>query len=270
MIIETLLFAITAGIMPAPSSAGAAAIEPDDDVLSIETSDKKWAKISRILCAVLMMAVISILVSFCSDTVYAGYTAPGIPGSKSYVKKKYKTPVIILVGDSRTMMCTYPHGNLSARRNYCFCWVNGGNVKVIGKKGKLTPYVEKKIKKYKENCIVVFNMGVNGNSDPNTNAKRIIRIYRNWMKQYPKIPFYVVSVNPTLVQSGPYSNKRVIKLNKRLKEEFEPEGIYIDTYSVLMKSKLIKGSAKGMRDSIHYNWNVGRKVLNYIRKTVSG
>lgn len=187
-------------------------------------------RIARLMYMFLGITVCCFLLSFSSTNVYARYTKIGVASSQSYVKKRDKRPVIIFVGDSRAMQCTFPGGNPSSRKNYCFCWVNGGNVNVIGKKGKLTPYVKRMIRRYKQKCVVVLNLGVNGNSNPKHNAKRIIKIYRQWMKQYPKVRFFVVSVNPTILKRGPYSNKKVIALNKRLKKEFDPEGIYIDSY----------------------------------------
>ena len=213
-----------------------------------------------------LLLLFSVFLAFHAPDAYAGFTEIGVPGHKSYVRKKDKRSVIILVGDSRTMMCTYQGRFQSSRSNYCFCWVNGGNISVIGKKGKLTPYVKKKIRRYRKRCIVVLNLGVNGNSDPKKNAKRIIKTYNRWMKLYPDVPFYVVSVNPTMIHGGPYSDKNVVKLNKRLKKEYKPKGIYIDTYSKLKKSSLLKGQMLGMKDEKHYTWRASKLILDYIRK----
>ena len=224
----------------------------------------------RIPCFVLSVILAFMVLAQYPESVYAGFTEIGEPGTKSYVTKKSKLPVILFVGDSRSMMCTYQGGKQPARKNFCFLWVNGGNVTVIkNKKGVLAPYLKKKIKKYRKRCVVVFNLGVNGNSHPKNNAKRIIRIYKWWMKQYPDVRFFGASVNPTIINGGPYSNKNVIKVNKYLKQEFDPEGIYIDTYSYLMKSGLITGNACGMRDNYHYNWSAAEKVLTKVRKSVT-
>ena len=199
----------------------------------------------------------------------AGPTRVGEPASQSFVRSSDHRKVILFVGDSRTMMCTYPGGSPPARSNYCFCWVNGGNINVIGKDGSLTPYVERMIRKYRRRCAVALNLGVNGNSNPKSNARRIIKIYRWWMKRYPDVRFYVVSVNPTILNSGSYSNGNVISVNKVLRKQFEPEGIYIDTYTMLMESGLVTGSAPGMRDNYHYEWSVGKRILKYVRRFVT-
>lgn len=216
--------------------------------------------------SIIFLLLFCSFLTFHSQSAYAGFTKIGVPGYKSYVRKKDKRPVIILVGDSRTMMCTYQGGYQSARSNFCLCWVNGGTISVIGKKGKLTPYVEKKIRRYRKRCIVVLNLGVNGNSHPKKNARRIIKTYNRWMKRYPDVPFYVVSVNPTILNGGPYSEKNVEKVNKYLKKEYQPKGIYIDTWSMLKKSSLFKGKMRGMRDEKHYTWAASKKILKYIRK----
>ena len=216
-----------------------------------------------------IVALFCLLMAGISMSTHAGYTKIRVPASQEYVYSSDKRPIIIFVGDSRTMMCTYPKGKQSARSNYVFCWVNGGNVSVIGNGGSLTSYVERMIRKYRDNCVVALNLGVNGNSNPQGNAGRIIQQYRRWMRKHPDVRFFVVSVNPTRIKTGPFANSKVIALNKRLKSEFEPEGIYIDTYSVLMESGLVTGSEKGMRDLAHYNWSAGKKILMTVRKYVS-
>ena len=116
--------------------------------------------------------------------------------------------------------------------------------------------------------MVVFNMGVNGNSSPKKNAKRIIKIYRRWMKEYPDVPFYVMSVNPTIETSGPYANSKVIKVNRYLKNEYDPKGIYIDCYRYLREKGIINNNGKGMKDKYHYKWSTSRKIMQYVRNTV--
>ena len=209
------------------------------------------------------------LISGFSMTVTAGHTEVGEPAVQTFVRSSDKRPVIIFVGDSRAMMCTYPKGNPGSRSNFCFCWVNGGNDTVIHKSGKLTPHVERMIRQYTGRCVVALNLGVNGNSNPKSNAARIIRIYRRWMKQYPDVKFFVVSINPSLAKTGPYANSKIIALNRLLRSEFEPEGIYIDTYTSLMKSGLVTGKARGMRDQYHYEWSAGKKILMSVRKHVT-
>lgn len=201
-------------------------------------------------------------------TLHAKTTGIGVPAKKSYVKKQYSGRVIVFVGDSRVMMSTSGKGHKKVRDNFYMCWVNGGNVTVLKKNQKLTPYVKKAIDKYREKCVVVFNMGVNGNSSPKKNAKRIIKIYRRWMKEYPDVPFYVMSVNPTIETSGPYANSKVIKVNRYLKNEYDPKGIYIDCYRYLREKGIINNNGKGMKDKYHYKWSTSRKIMQYVRNTV--
>lgn len=216
-----------------------------------------------------MAAAFCFLMCGFSITAYAGYTKVGTAASQDYVYSSDDRPVIIFVGDSRAMMCTYPKGKTASRSNFCFCWVNGGNVSVIRSSGSLTPHVTKMIERYRDRCVVALNLGVNGNSNPKSNANRIIKQYRRWMSLYPDVQFFVVSVNPTRMKNGPYSNNKVIQLNTRLKEEFEPDGLYIDTYTPLMESGLVTGNAKGMRDMYHYKWSASRRILSLVRKAVT-
>lgn len=224
-------------------------------------------RIDKSLRLPLSVAIIFILTLCFQADVHAGYTKVGIAASQSYVNKNDNRPVIIFVGDSRAMMCTYPKNQSGIRSNFCFCWVNGGNVRVL--QNQLKPYVENMIRRYRGRCVVAFNLGVNGNSKPKGNARRMIRIYRQWMKRYQDVKFYVVSVNPTLSKAGPYANSKVIALNRYLKKEFEPEGLYIDTCTPITESGLVTGKAKGMRDDYHYKWSVSRRCLSVVRKFVS-
>ena len=100
------------------------------------------------------------------------------------------------------------------------------------------------------------------------NAKRIIRIYRWWMKQYPDLRFVVESVNPTRLTKGSYSDKKVVKLNKRLRAAFEPEGIWMDNYTVMLNQKIIKKSGYGFKDNYHYKWKTSKKMLRIVRNWV--
>ncbi len=203
----------------------------------------------------------------------AGFTKLYVPGTLSFARKK--GTVIIYVGDSRTMMLTFPGKWGNSRKNFYLCWVNGGNIKTISDKGQLTPYVKKAIKRYRKRCVVVLNMGVNGNSNPQGNARRIVSIYRKWMKRYPDVQFFVESVNPSIATGGPYSNDNIASLNEILKKKF-PD-IYIDTYTYLLKTKTIKPDGTGMKDNkeavdgidkYHYSWSTGKKIVQYTRKFV--
>ncbi len=89
------------------------------------------------------------------------------------------------------------------------------------------------------------------------------------MKLFPDVHFYVVSVNPTAIWSGPYSNDNVKTVNRLLRAEFEPEGIYIDTYTMLIESGLITGTAPGMSDQLHYRSPASRIILKAVRKFVT-
>lgn len=219
-----------------------------------------------------LLAVCALLAAClgCTTQVYAKHTAVGKAASQSYVKTNNKQQVIIYVGDSRVMYCTCGTKKSSTRTNYAFCFVNGGNVTVINRSGgKLTPFVKKYIQKYKKyDPIIVFNFGLNGNGSPGRNAKRIIKTYRSWMKAYPDLRFYVESIGPTILKKGSYSNPKVIRLNNLLKAEYEPKGMWLDTYSYILENGLISAKGKGMRDNYHYKWKTSKKLLVKIRELI--
>jgi len=200
----------------------------------------------------------------------AKHTSVGVAASSTYVKENDSRQVILYVGDSRSMYMTCGgNKNNPKRRNFAFAYVNGGNVTCIDKNGSLTPYVEELIEKYrKRDPVIVFNFGLNGNGKVRKNAKRIIRIYRKWMKDYPDLRFVVESVNPTILSKGSYSDKKVVKLNRLLQKEFEPDGIWMDNYTYIIENRIIRQNGYGMRDNYHYKWKTCKKLLVRIRSWV--
>lgn len=213
---------------------------------------------------ILLMTVCLILVI--SARVYAQYTPVGIPNSVSYVDSSASTPIIIFVGDSRTMQCTFGNNNASVLKNCVFCYVNGGSSSVINyKNGKLSGILKNLLHKYRNHdTIVIFNLGVNGNGNPTKNANRTAKIYNKWIKAYPGIKFYVESVWPTKITSkkNSYRNSNVIKFNKILKAKYANKGLYIDAYNYIKLNDLMDG---GMRDKVHYKWNSTKKILKFTR-----
>ncbi len=207
----------------------------------------------------------------CVNLVYALHPSTGVPASVSYVKKDDPRKIIIYIGDSRVMYCTCgPRAN-DTRTNFVFCFVNGGDVSVIDRAGgSLTSTVIRQIENYRSfKPVVVFNFGLNGNSNPAANASRIIRIYDEWIQAYPDLTFYVESIGPTILTRSSYSNKKVIQLNDLLEEEYEPEDMWLDTYSYIVGKGLIDSSGKGMKNGgYHYAWNTSRKEMKRIRKMI--
>ena len=204
------------------------------------------------------------------NPVYALHPSTGVPASVSYVKNEDPRKIIIYIGDSRVMYCTCGPRVNDVRTNFVFCFVNGGNASAIDRNGgSLTSTVVKQIDQYR--CfkpVVVFNFGLNGNSNPNTNATRIIRIYNEWIRAYPDLTFYVESIGPTILKTGSYSNKRVIQLNDLLEDEYEPRNMWLDTYSYIVGKDLINSSGKGMKNGYHYSWKTSRKEMKRIRKMI--
>lgn len=214
-----------------------------------------------------LVPLLTLIFSFCFVlNAYAVHTSAGVPNTVSYVTSNSTKRIIIMVGDSRTMQCTYGPSESSVRTNYVFCYVNGGNIKVIDyDSGKLAPYLKQCISKYrKKNPVVVFNLGVNGNSYPKTNANRAIKIYNKWMKEYKDIDFYVESIWPSRYKKSSYSNKKIIKFNSILKNKYVGSGKYIPGYEHVKEKKL----TGKMRDKLHYNWTATKSMLKFTRNYI--
>ena len=184
------------------------------------------------------------------------------PGAETYVNPDNPRQIILYIGDSRVMYCTCDERNSDVRENFAFCFVNGGDLRAFWRiGGKLSIPVETYLDMYKDkNPVVVLNFGLNGNRNPEKNAKAIIETYGYWMRDYPNIRFYVEGIGPTKKNSGAYSNSRVNRLNRALKAYYEPRGMWIDTYSSLKRSDL--------RDKYHYKWTTSRKIMTQIRARV--
>ena len=212
---------------------------------------------------VLILTVLMMLLP-ATTTCFATYTKRLVPASKSCVRKTYRGKVVIFAGDSRTMHMADGWIPASVRKNCAFVWMNGGSVNCIRSDKSLAPYLRKMIRKYRDRCIVVFNFGVNGNSNPEKNAKRLIRIYHSWMEEYPDVTFYVESINPTAMAGGSCSNQGVIETNDLLQEEFED--CYIDIYTYLISKKLVDpDTGAGTRDGLHYERAVYQKIIKKVR-----
>ncbi len=219
----------------------------------------------RCKCAgfVLFFALCTMLFSFNS---WAVHTNVGEAASISYVSSSYDGRVVIYAGDSRTMYMTAD--NLKNERTNCaFAWMNGGNGSCVSKTGRVTPLLKKLITQYRDNCVVVFNFGINGNGNASSNAKNLIKYYRWWMDKYPDVQFFVESVNPSGYKSSGYGNPKIDKLNKKLKKEFDDE--YIDVSSYLLKKGIVSKTGKGTRDKLHYKLKTNRAIYKYINKFIT-
>ena len=217
---------------------------------------------------VLLAAVFAVMCIGMSLTAQAAHTPVLKAACETYVTKDPRQ-VIIYVGDSRVMYATCGTKNSDARTNIAFCFVNGGNYSVAADGGRLTPMIDQYIRQYKDrDPIIVFNLGLNGNSNPKKNAKRLIKTYKWWMKKYPDLRFFVEGIGPTIVTEGSYSNANVIKLNELLRKEYQPKGMWIETYDFIEEKNLIDETGKGLRDRYHYKWPTSRKLLKHMRKCV--
>ena len=221
----------------------------------------------RIRIGIILLMVSVFCVCLMPLEAYAVHTAVGVPASRSYVSPGYKDRVIIFAGDSRTMYLTAD--NLKKYRKDCaFVFVNGGGVASIDNDGRLAPYLSRMIERYRSNCVVVMNFGINGNGNAKKNAKRITKVYRRWMKKYPDVQFLVESVNPTGFDSNTgYGKKKILKVNRLLKKEFSD--IYIDANTYLLEKGIVDWTGKGTKDNIHYKQKTNRAIFKFVKKYIS-
>ncbi len=196
----------------------------------------------------------------------AAWTPPGQVSSASYVTGS-SDDVIILAGDSRTMyLSVYVSGVLL--RNFVLCWVNGGSVSIIKKNGSMVSTLESALERY-PNAPVVMNLGYNGNSYPKSNARKLIREYSRWEKNYPSHRCFIANVGPA-ASSGQYSDEYVCRLNKALAKEYGNSGRYIDLYGYLTKKKAALSDGTGfLPDGKHYGSAAGAEILRCIRYYVN-
>lgn len=221
--------------------------------------------VKRLRLFVLSAAMLIGMLAF-STQAYAIHTRVGQPASHSYVKKSFTGRVLIFAGDSRTMYLTAD--NLKAQRNNCaFVFENGGSIKSIANGGELKPYLDTMIQRYRGRCVVIMNFGINGNSNPKGNAKRITRVYRRWMRRYPDVTFLVESVNPSGHPNGGVGNPKIEKLNRFLKKEFGSS--YIDVSTYLLNRGIVDRSGKGTKDNLHYKRRANRAIYRYVKNFVS-
>ncbi len=151
----------------------------------------------------------------------------------------------IFVGDSRMvgMSNTVAHPNTTfiAKDNTGYDWLK----KTAG------PRLRSELRGA-SNVRVVLAHGVN---DTN-NINNYIAYYRNLIREYPSVEFYVLSVNPLEGSSKYVTNAMVRKFNQSLRSAFE--NIYIDSYTYLEQTGF-KTS-----DHIHYLASTNQKIYRYI------
>ena len=220
----------------------------------------------RIRAGIIIIMAVIFCICLVPLEAFAVHTAVGVPASRSYVSSGYSDRVIIFAGDSRTMYLTAD--NLKKQRKNCaFVFVNGGGVASIDKDGRLASYLSKMIERYRGNCVVVMNFGINGNGNAKNNAKRITKIYRRWMKKYPDVQFLVESVNPTGFDSNTgYGKRKILKVNRLLKKEFSD--IYIDACTYLLDKGIVDWTGKGTKDNIHYKQKTNKAIFKCVKKYI--
>ena len=119
---------------------------------------------------------------------------------------------------------------------------------------------------------VVINMGVNDlnwlkeDYDEKNLSDDYFEAYKELIKKYPEVKFYLLSVNPLdekmikeKIPNNKRSNKSIEKYNGYLKEKTEDSDIdnlaYCDSYNTLkFKTK----------DGLHYTQDTNKDIINYI------
>ena len=98
--------------------------------------------------------------------------------------------------------------------------------------------------------------------------RKLINIYRTWRNAYPDLTFYVEGIGSTIVKKGSYSNANVLRLNSLLKAEYEPQGMWIDTYRFLEENNIVDDTKRGRRDNYHYKWVTSKQILIRLRELI--
>ena len=75
-------------------------------------------------------------------------------------------------------------------------------------------------------------------------------------------------IGSTIVKKGSYSNANVLRLNSLLKAEYEPQGMWIDTYRFLEENNIVDDTKRGRRDNYHYKWVTSKQILIRLRELI--
>ena len=200
--------------------------------------------------------------------------ATGEIKNKDYIRGSKSKTQIILVGDSCTFFMDFCPK--SVKKGFVLLGVNGGQLGVIDRNGKIRSQLERYIRKYPK-AAVVLALGKNGNGNPRANAKKCIRICKGLMKKFPKTKFFVASIIPNVnTITGSYSNSNIRKHAAVLKKKYKRTGRYIDLNEYLMTKvnnnfrKKVKGMPPqyGFTNALHLNRIGSAIALKYIRRCV--
>lgn len=163
----------------------------------------------------------------------------------------------IFVGDSRTAGMRDAVNN---RDTYIAQWGKGYEWFADAGVRKLQRVLDKN-----PYSAVIFNLGVNDLK----NAELYVGIYERLIRQYPKVRFYFMSVNPVeegfLHESGfsQRENAVIEGFNQRMEQVFG--GRYIDSYHWLLEKGYLREQPGGYGtiDGLHYTDTLYRKLHGY-------
>jgi len=232
-----------------------------EHALSITHPLRAAAHMPRAALFLLLLALLTFPLR--STPARAQFTAVGVPAAEDHITDE--SQAIIIAGDSRTMRFTYLWGSQAKlKKNYSFCWVNGGSIRVLDyDTGILSPYLKQALAKH-PTATVIFALGINGNGNAALNARRIRATITAWAGHYPGLSYRVMSVNPSARQAGGYHTAKIRKLNRLLKAAWPDQ--YIDMYRYLTRHNLVNPTTgAGTTDGLHYTTDVSAAILKRLR-----
>ncbi|MDY3917470.1 MAG: hypothetical protein SOZ59_00530 [Candidatus Limivivens sp.] len=178
-------------------------------------------------------------------TQYVGEDGMAVPEAAAQGK-------LIFVGDSRTVGMKESVGGKAV-----YIAAGGEGYEWFLSTG--LPKLEKQLAKYPLSR-VVLNLGVNDLG----NVADYCACYRELMKKYPDVSFYILSVNPMETKKSSVwnaTNKMIRSFNKIMRTAF-PEN-YLDCYA-----ELVNTGFKTV-DGLHYTVDTYRKIYNFVVKAIS-
>lgn len=169
---------------------------------------------------------------------------------------------MILVGDSRTMHMS--QRNADHTKNIYFVYGNGCSAKDLRDNyDGFKTRVKNALKKY-DNTIVVFMLGVNGNSNPASNIVRLTEAYDFFMDRYKNHTYVVSTVGKTFGCKDGYANAKVKDLNARIVPTF---GWRVSIFPLYDWTANWVSRKSETADGLHYKGGTYNKILNKLKDT---
>jgi len=183
--------------------------------------------------------------------------------------KDIKYNKVFIIGDSRMELIENDKKNIDIPINFSF--IAKSNTRINWFESVALKKIEEELKNIDDDYQyhVVINMGVNDLQEDIVISERVSRYFDDYVKlvkKYPKVKFYILSVNPInddkLNISQPYNIRTttgVEKFNNLLIEKINNEDrdnlVYCDSYHFIYFMTT---------DGIHYKTETNKKILKFL------